>query len=609
MMSNQKFLVLFFGLTSATCTPKRSDDAARSEPTSIEPAPTQAPVPEPAKPEPPVGDPGDAVALASSTMHACVLQRAGTVACWGSNDRGELGQDHHDEVTGAVLVRGLDDAVAISSSTGATCALRRSGPVVCWGDPSMGELGNGKTGEPRGLVEVVEVRDVTGLFGGSFATCATTASGRTWCWGTLTQMSAVYDLYALPEDQRSGPIPLDLEGVRALELGINRSYSWRADGSVLVWSGSDNPPKPIPDAVEIRSGGGIECFVRASGEVACEVDGKRAKVVEELHGARQLSLSIWSTPEITVLGILPDGTLTAGSVNDKETPTFADPHDLIALAPEYSFDVLGIRSDGRVFVWKSDPTGKHDYAPHEIVLPDPSKVGPAIPYVAPPDPIAPESSLPNWCSVEFRSTFPGDKETYEEMAKQLGSDSESLCDLTLDEIMHHDSSECLSEGPWLVQQADSDIALIVRIDGERVGRISELGNYGDEGPDGSLEIVAWKIRSRSPVDVWLHVTEAKVVEPGDQHRHVVLSSLAGRSLLRTDVTIDMNKANPRGQVRRADCRDRGTGWSRCRPAVVAIVHRFLRASAQPPNRQSIVARYAGIPKDRPPCRTAPSGSG
>lgn len=535
-------LGLVFGLTSVACTPKESGDAARSK---SEPAATQAPAPEaePTKREAPVGDPGDAMALATSTFVTCVLQRAGTVACWGDNRYGQLGQDHRDEVAGVVLVPGLDDAVAISLSGNAGCAARRSGVVVCWGDAANGELGNGKTEQPRGLVEVVGVRDVTGLFGARFGICATTVSGRPWCWGKSTDM---YPLFNPPSDRAYGPFPLDLEGVRALYFGDFRHAAYRMDGSVLAWRFPD-PPTPLLDVVEVRSvATGLECVVRTSGDVACTVSGKREVVVESLRGARQLSLPLARPDEmrIAVVGILPDGTMATGNVHGEEAPTFSPPHELAALAPDYLVELIGISRDRRVYEWdeSNDPDRQHDYVAREIVLPEPSTVGSAIPYVAAPERPLVESSLPSWCSVEIETDWPGDRGTLEEMAKTIGarpSDSESLCDSTLGVIVNHDNSECSAGGPWLVLQEDNEIAMVLRVDGERLGRIQQIANYGEEG----TELMGWKIRSSCPVDgwlacpvdTWLHVREQ------DIDRHIVFTGLDKRELLRTEVTID--KAN------------------------------------------------------------------
>jgi hypothetical protein len=522
------------------CTPASTDDAP-SKATASEPAPTPASEPEPDKPEPPIGDPGDAIAITGVGISGCALQRAGTVACWGSNNSGQLGQGHRDEIENPVLIPGLDDAVAISASLGAGCALRRSGVVVCWGDPSRGELGNGKTGEVRGLVEVGGVRHVTGVFsGGASVSCATTQSGRAWCWGSLM---VLYPMFNPPSEQQLGPFPLELEGVRAPYLSpVARSVAYLADGSVMARDRKTGWAL-VPDAVEVYANTKLECIVRSSGEVACTFKNrKREVVIEQLRGARQLSHPLWHGP---LVGILPDGTLAAASIDDDPTPAFKGPGDIVALTRDYFGTVTGIGREGQVFAWRSEITDGGDYVARELVLPEPSTVGSAIPSGAPLDPPAPESSLPSWCSVEIQQDLPGDHGTFEQMAKTIGApptDSEWPSAWSLEEYedrhpgmgLDGDPNGCPPNGPWFVVEENFDIALIIQIDGERFGRIAELANFEEE----SWDIAAWRIRSSNPVDAWLHVTDPV----NTRDHHVFINELDDGWYLRTDVMIDMKKA-------------------------------------------------------------------
>jgi alpha-tubulin suppressor-like RCC1 family protein len=86
--------------------------------------------------------PGAVRALTAGEDHSCGLLVTGHVACWGDNDRGQLGDGTTVARVEPVLVRGLADAVAIDAGDGHTCAIRERGSVVCWGDDRWGQLGN-----------------------------------------------------------------------------------------------------------------------------------------------------------------------------------------------------------------------------------------------------------------------------------------------------------------------------------------------------------------------------------------------------------------------------------------------------------------------------------
>jgi alpha-tubulin suppressor-like RCC1 family protein len=83
----------------------------------------------------------DAVAIGVGSDAACAVRATGGVACWGNNDRGQLGDGEVRGHTRPAPVRDLRDAVAIVVGNKHACALRRTGHVACWGDTSGGAVG------------------------------------------------------------------------------------------------------------------------------------------------------------------------------------------------------------------------------------------------------------------------------------------------------------------------------------------------------------------------------------------------------------------------------------------------------------------------------------
>ena len=64
-------------------------------------------------------------AISSGGLHACGLRTDGSVACWGSNDRGQVAPPK-------------GTFIAISSGYDFTCGLREDGTVACWGSIHFG---------------------------------------------------------------------------------------------------------------------------------------------------------------------------------------------------------------------------------------------------------------------------------------------------------------------------------------------------------------------------------------------------------------------------------------------------------------------------------------
>jgi hypothetical protein len=517
--------MLMFGLTSTSCTPT-ADTQPSSTTAAPEPGPEPSadpPSPQPSAPsnEPKSGEPGDAIAIDDGFDFACALQRAGTVACWGRNVDGQLGQLHREVVDGAVLVQGLDDAVALALSHSAACVARRSGSVSCWGSAKLGQLGNGSEQDHRGFVEVPGVRDATALFSGSHTYCAITASGP-WCWGSPASLHPVQEVRDFAHQYDAAPLPLD--GVRALHLGNRHAYAYREDGSAWQWD-MKHDPVAVQGIVEANSRYERECLVHGSGEVTCHDDAER--VIESLRGARHLFLS-----SSFIAGILSDGSLAGETLSPASPLRFEDAHDLVALTSGDDDELHGLRSDGRVFVWERNGA---TMVAREIPLPSPSTLTSAKAAES-----LPEAPVPSRCKIETKVVQPVDVEP-------LQPDRSSLCSSVR---IHSDSSDCPETGPWFERKSDDSIALVVPLGAGQFGRIPELAWYSDGTEESSL-ITGLQVRSSNPVEAWLLMSAAEAGCEGEgedelcglsstHDQHIVVTGQADGSFLVTRVTIDMH---------------------------------------------------------------------
>jgi alpha-tubulin suppressor-like RCC1 family protein len=130
-----------------------------------------------------------ASAISAGSLHNCALVDE-AVWCWGDNGDGQLGRITSDlgEQQTAAPVADLT-AMALAAGPRHTCALRSDGSVACWGNNMQGQLGDGTvdTAPHPTPVPVTAVTGVTALTAGgvvlmSAHTCAGSAS-TLWCWG------------------------------------------------------------------------------------------------------------------------------------------------------------------------------------------------------------------------------------------------------------------------------------------------------------------------------------------------------------------------------------------------------------------------------------------
>jgi alpha-tubulin suppressor-like RCC1 family protein len=206
--------------------------------------------------------------LAAGDGSTCALRSDGTVACWGSNAYGQLGDGTNTSSDVPVLVSGLNDAVAIDGMRFHYCALRSGGSVMCWGSNLSGQLGNGSSGAGAHSNVPVTVRsstllhptlfNVVSIAAGNNHGCATLASGAARCWG------------------------LGTGGALGHGAWTNSSYA------VSVSS--------LTNAVDVAAGGGSSCALRSNGSVRCWGDNDHGELGNGDDTATNVPVSVGMSP-------------------------------------------------------------------------------------------------------------------------------------------------------------------------------------------------------------------------------------------------------------------------------------------------------------------------
>ena len=121
--------------------------------------------------------------------HACAIDAAGKLHCWGNNGGGQLGTG--PVVTGAVRAVPVGTATwrAIATGSDFSCGIQTGaggadgGTLWCWGNGSVGQAGQGVRGFYPTPTQVGARSDWIALTLGIAHGCAIDTGFNLWCWG------------------------------------------------------------------------------------------------------------------------------------------------------------------------------------------------------------------------------------------------------------------------------------------------------------------------------------------------------------------------------------------------------------------------------------------
>ena len=188
--------------------------------------------------------------VAAGYQHTCALLTSKEIRCWGSNERGQLGDDTGVDSFLPVRVRvSGSDIRAVVAGGRQACALLAGGTMRCWGRNDDGQLGDGTQYTDRWMpVAVLGLTGVRSMAAGGRHTCALLTNGRIQCWGANEDGQ-------LGDNTRIHPRlrPVDVVGlgtsVRAVAAGIWHTCALLNNGSVRCWG--DNAAGQLGDGTRV----------------------------------------------------------------------------------------------------------------------------------------------------------------------------------------------------------------------------------------------------------------------------------------------------------------------------------------------------------------------
>lgn len=234
----------------------------------------------------PVGSPDEAVMeLAVGYTHSCVRTVAGKIYCWGNNHFGQVGGgDPTDELSPVALPMMAGQVAELVAGAAYTCARTVERTIACWGWNDFGQLGNGALlHRPQPVYGLDE--EITAVQSGFLHTCALSVIKAIYCWGEneYAQLGDGTDIdRARPVKVRGGDLRFT-----AMTVGSSHTCAISEEKAFFCWGKNDqgqlgngdligfpypikfSPPPPYPPFVQISAGSTHTCAVTETGELYC----------------------------------------------------------------------------------------------------------------------------------------------------------------------------------------------------------------------------------------------------------------------------------------------------------------------------------------------------
>ena len=295
-----------------------------------------------------------AIALAAGFDHTCAVLQDGDVECWGDNARGQLGDGTRDMQIKPVAVQELsDDIASLAAGRYHTCALAIDGDVHCWGSSNRGQLGNGSLESSRTPIRVRTLgEDAMAIAAGEEHTCAILQSDAMRCWGSNRDRQlgeGSPGLYSVPRlliPYRAAGSSAPLAEIPLIVPGRYHTCLTTTQGAVQCWG--RNSDGQLGNGSEIPS------------TTPVAVTGLESGVVSLALGAEH-SCALHQSGVAFCWGSNQYGQLGNGGTDQQTTPTAVVGPNLngtLLTAGANHTCVLAILGGGTVLCWGANESGQ-----------------------------------------------------------------------------------------------------------------------------------------------------------------------------------------------------------------------------------------------------------
>jgi alpha-tubulin suppressor-like RCC1 family protein len=337
------------------------------------------------------GDASNWAQVSAGAAFTCALDEAKKIACWGTNTLGQLadgtvtGKSSPTPITG-----GITDWIALDAGSNHACAIRESGALYCWGSNNRGQLGDGSN-DNHGEPTLVSAGPWIAVSAGADFTCALRDDHSLWCFGldTSRQLGDGNNVNStVPVQEKSlAKSWAKVSAGNAYACGVRQDGTRWCWGANTLAQGGDGTvvnltePKQVDigtDWATIEAGDFASCGIRTSGALACWGDGSLGQTGQPgnelpalaplavgadsdwtaITGGLRFACGIRAGGQLYCWGSASRGALGLGYSSDRNDPTLVDDTTTWDRLDVQLDDGCAIRTSGDLLCWGRNLSGQ-----------------------------------------------------------------------------------------------------------------------------------------------------------------------------------------------------------------------------------------------------------
>ncbi|MEY4615249.1 MAG: hypothetical protein RJB66_209 [Pseudomonadota bacterium] len=170
--------------------------------------------------------------ITADNQHTCGLTTGGTLKCWGSNDLGQLGDDHPSMSLTPRVIQNEVNTSQLSATQNRTCRIVSDSKIRCSGVNDRGQLGDGTLIDRHYFSDLITTDAYSKIHTGRYHTCAITTGGALKCWG----WNGIGQLGDGTTTNKTTPITID-SGTSYNQISVGGSHTCgiTSGGALKCW--------------------------------------------------------------------------------------------------------------------------------------------------------------------------------------------------------------------------------------------------------------------------------------------------------------------------------------------------------------------------------------